>query len=61
VNSVNVSVRVTNVLADRHFAICVDGCTRQPWVIEVDVARRLHQELGHAIDAVGHLRPERDR
>jgi hypothetical protein len=48
---VGVSVRVTNV-ADRRFAICVDPSSREPWVIEVDAARQLHQDLGEALNAV---------
>jgi hypothetical protein len=58
VSGVSVSVRVTNVLADRRFAICVDRSSSEPWVIEVDAARQLLHDLGRALDALEHLEPE---
>jgi hypothetical protein len=64
VSGVSVSVRVTNVLADRRFAICVDRSSdvsdfsNGPWVIEVDAARQLFNDLGQALDAIEHLEPE---
>jgi hypothetical protein len=53
-----VSVRVTNVLADRRFAICVDRSSSAPWIIEVDAARQLFHDLGEALAAIEHLAPE---
>jgi hypothetical protein len=61
VSGVSVSVRVTNVLADRRFAICVDRSRSEPWVIEVDAARQLLHDLGEALDAVERLAPEPGR
>jgi hypothetical protein len=58
VSGVCVSVRVTNVLADRRFAICVDRSSSEPWVIDVDAARQLFHDLGEALDAIEHLAPE---
>jgi len=61
VSDVSVSVRVTSLLADRRFAICLDPAARDPhgpWVIDLDDARALHRELGIALDAVQHLGPE---
>ena len=57
-SGVSVSVRVTNMLADRRFAICVDRTSSEPWVIEVDAARQLLHDLGDALDAIEHLEPE---
>ena len=56
-SGVSVSVRVTNVLADRRFAICVDRSSSESWVIEVDAARQLFHDLGEALDAIVHLEP----
>ena len=60
-SGVSVSVRVTNVLADRRFAICVDRSSSEPWVIEVDAARQLFHDLGRALDALEHLEPDMGR
>ena len=57
-SGVSVSVRVTNVLADRRFAICVDRSSSESWVIEIDAARQLFHDLGEALDAIEHLEPE---
>jgi hypothetical protein len=61
VSGVVVSVRVTNVLEDRRFAICVDRSCSAPWVIDVDAARQLYHDLGRALDAIEHLTPEPGR
>jgi hypothetical protein len=58
---VSVSVRVTNVLADRRFAICVDRSLSEPWVIDVDAARQLFHDLGQALDAIDDLEPGLER
>jgi hypothetical protein len=58
VSGVSVSVRVTNVLADRRFAICVDRSNSEPWVIGVDAARQLVHDLSQALEAIEHLEPE---
>lgn len=57
----SVSVRVTNVLADRRFAICVDRSSSEPWIIEIDAAHKLLRDLGAALAAVERLEPESRR
>jgi hypothetical protein len=47
-----VSVRITRILAGREVTICLDRPFTEPWVMDVDDARKLHRDLGEALDSL---------
>jgi hypothetical protein len=59
-SDVSVRVRISDFLTDRRYAICVDREQHGNWVIDVDEARKLHRDLGEALEALTRLGPERD-
>lgn len=56
-----VSVRIARILAGREVAICLDRPFREPWVMGIEDARRLHRDLGEALGSLSQLGPEEAR
>jgi hypothetical protein len=57
VSVVSVRVRITDFLTDRRYAICVDRPGHRAWVLPLVAARKLHRDLGEALEAVDRLDP----
>jgi hypothetical protein len=57
VSVVSVRVRITDFLTDRRYAICVDRPGHRAWVLPLAAARKLHHDLGEALEAVDRLGP----
>jgi hypothetical protein len=55
VSVVNVRVRISELLTERRYAVCVRWSDHRAWVLPLDVARKLHRDLGEAIEAVERL------
>jgi hypothetical protein len=55
VSSVNVRVRISDLLTERRYAVCVRRSGHRAWVLPLDAARKLHRDLGEAIEAVERL------
>jgi hypothetical protein len=56
-SDVSVRVRISDFVGDPRYAICVERPDQLTWVVDVDVARKLHRDLGEALDAVERLTP----
>lgn len=54
---VSVRVRITDFLTDRRYAICIDRPGHRAWVLPLAAARKLHRDLGDALEAVDRLEP----
>lgn len=55
---VTAQVRVTRLLGERRYAICLTRPARDAWVLDLDEARRLQGELAEAIAAADDLAGE---
>jgi hypothetical protein len=55
VSSVNVRVRISDFLTEHRYAVCVRRHGHRAWVLPLDAARKLHHDLGEAIEAVERL------
>jgi hypothetical protein len=55
VSVVNVRVRISELLTERRYAVCVRWPDHRAWVLPLGVARKLHRDLGEAIEAVERL------
>jgi hypothetical protein len=55
VSVVNVRVRISDFLTERRYAVCVRRPDHRAWVMPLDVARKLHRDLGEAIEAIERL------
>lgn len=56
-SDVSVRVRISDFVGDPRYAICVERPDQLAWVVDVDVARKLHRDLGEALEAVERLTP----
>jgi hypothetical protein len=53
-----VSVRIARILAGREVAICLDRPFTEPWLMDVEDARKLYRDLGEALGSLDDTQEE---